>query len=86
MAEYIAEERQFTMSSMTKGYTVPPRKAGKASETEPKGEMYGPPQFRTSDYIMNQFDELINKRTGKEATAAEERMWFKAKRQERRNN
>lgn len=65
------------MASM-KGYTTPPRKAGKASETQ--GEMQGPPEFRASDYFMNNLDELINKRTGEVATRAEERMWFRSQR------
>lgn len=72
------------MASMTKGYTTPPRKAAENSETKKPSEMYdekfGPPEFKASDYQMNQFDELINKRTGQEATAAEERMWFRATR------
>jgi len=72
------------MASMTKGYKTPPRKAAENSETKKPSKMYdekfGPPEFKASDYYMNQFNELINTRTGQEATEAEERMWFRSRR------
>ena len=58
---------------MIKSYTTPPRKAAPNSETQ--GEMQGPPEFRMDDYMINNLGELINKRTGQEATPAEERVY-----------